>query len=86
MVAYVLFALRVGTTIRTDAQTLFRSIVGAIVDPSGAAVPGAIVQVTELQTKTTRSAEANEGGLNAFSTLPLGPILDPERATLLLLD
>jgi len=70
--ACMLFAFTLGTAIHTNAQTLFGSIVGTVTDPTGAAVPGATVQVTELQTNTTRSAETNEGGLYALSTLPPG--------------
>jgi Carboxypeptidase regulatory-like domain/TonB-dependent Receptor Plug Domain len=72
MVVYALLAFMLGTAICVNAQTLSGSIVGTITDPSGAAVVGATVRVTELQTNTTRSVETNERGLYTLSTLPPG--------------
>jgi hypothetical protein len=61
-----------GTVVSANAQTLFGSIVGTVTDPSGAAVPGAKVEVVQIQTNTTRAVETSDGGLYTISTLPIG--------------
>src|SRR3974390_2581920 len=47
-------------------------IVGTVTDPSGAAVPGASVTVTDLSTNSTRSATTNDAGRYNFPNLPPG--------------
>ncbi len=44
----------VSTPVR--AQVLFGSVVGAVTDASGAAVPGATVKITNMQTSNQRTA------------------------------
>jgi hypothetical protein len=55
-----------------SAQTNFGTIVGNVVDASGASVPGATVRVTEAQTGDSRSAETNETGVYTISTVSAG--------------
>lgn len=54
------------------AQVLFSSIVGTITDPSGAAVPGAQVTVTQEETKLTRTVVSGSAGTYTVATLPSG--------------
>ena len=52
-----------------SAQTLYGSLVGNITDPSGAAVPGATVVVTNPDTGFTRQAATDERGAYQFANL-----------------
>lgn len=45
---------------------------GVVTDKSGAIVPGATVQITDVRTNETRSALTNSAGLYEFPFLPLG--------------
>src|SRR2546425_839871 len=56
----------------TSAQTFRGGISGSITDPSGAAVPGAIVQLVNEGTGLTRSQETTNTGDFTFSDLPVG--------------
>ncbi len=53
-------------------QAITAKVVGAVTDPSGAAVPGATVTVRNTATNLTRTASANETGSYEFSFLPVG--------------
>jgi hypothetical protein len=53
------------------AQTTNASIVGIVTDPSGGAVPGATITVTNIATKVSRSVTTNEVG--AYLVTPLIP-------------
>ena len=53
-------------------QAITAKVVGAVSDPSGAAVPGATVTVRNVATNLTRASETNETGSYEFSFLPLG--------------
>ncbi|MCB1021413.1 MAG: TonB-dependent receptor, partial [Acidobacteria bacterium] len=53
-------------------QAITAKVVGAVQDPSGAAVPGASVTVRNTGTNLTRTSETNETGSYEFSFLPLG--------------
>jgi hypothetical protein len=54
------------------AQVLFGSLVGNVTDTSGAAVPGAIVKITETSTGQTRDLVSNLSGQYTISTIPAG--------------
>lgn len=54
------------------AQVLYGTLVGSVTDPSGAAVPGATVTVTQQQTQLTRSVTTDQAGGYTVSTLPAG--------------
>jgi len=47
-------------------------IIGAVTDPTGAVVPGASVDVSEISTGKTRSTKTNAAGQFTFSGLPAG--------------
>jgi hypothetical protein len=55
-----------------SAQVLYSSVVGTVTDPSGAAVPGATVTVTQEQTHLTRSVVTDSSGGYTVATLPSG--------------
>ncbi|CAN5687717.1 hypothetical protein BH20ACI3_BH20ACI3_08380 [soil metagenome] len=55
----------------TNAQTT-GSIHGSVTDPSGAALPGARVTVTSVQTNQTRTGTTDQDGVYTFALLPVG--------------
>ena len=54
------------------AQAVTGTLLGNITDSSGAAVPGATVTATEVQTNVSRSTVSNENGYYIFSSLQNG--------------
>lgn len=54
------------------AQTHRASVRGTIFDPNGAAIPGASVSVTRLETGEVRTATTNSEGEYAITSLPAG--------------
>jgi hypothetical protein len=70
---YTALVLLLAVSSRTaSAQVLFGSVVGNVTDASGAAVPGAVVKITEMQTNESRSALTNEAGTYTIATVPAG--------------
>jgi len=60
-------------SVRTvEAQLLFGSIVGNVTDSSGAAAPGAVVKVTQLETNDSRETKSNESGGYILTTVHTG--------------
>lgn len=55
-----------------SAQILFGSIVGNVTDASGAAVPSAIVKITQNETNETRETTTNDAGGFTLSTVKAG--------------
>src|SRR5262249_40948024 len=55
------------------AQTVTGTITGTVVDPSGAAVPGAAVHLENEETKQARDTKSNEIGEFVFTAVPPGP-------------
>lgn len=55
-----------------EAQVLYGSIVGRVIDTSNAVVPGATVRVTNEATSQMRTGTTDESGNFSFSTLPGG--------------
>src|SRR6266540_924466 len=71
----VLFAaglLLAGLTLRVEAQAVRGTLLGNVIDSSGAPVPGATVSITETQTNSTASAVTNESGVYRFPNLKDG--------------
>ena len=56
----------------SQAQVTTGVIQGTIVDPTGAAVPGARVEAKNLDTNFTRSQDSDAGGRFAFLQMPPG--------------
>src|ERR1700720_3879028 len=57
---------------KLPAQALFGTISGIVTDPSGAAVPGATVKVTNSQTNVTSTLKTNAAGVYNASSLNPG--------------
>ncbi len=55
-----------------QAQVLYGSIVGTVVDPTGAVVPRASVNITNKATGLTREIATDDAGRYAFLDVPLG--------------
>jgi Carboxypeptidase regulatory-like domain/TonB dependent receptor len=53
-------------------QSLYGSLVGTVTDPSGLAVPGATVKLTQAETNQSREATTMETGGYNFANLPPG--------------
>ena len=56
----------------SSAQVLFGSIVGNVIDASGAGVPEAGVKVTEISTNESRTALTNDAGVYNLTTVTAG--------------
>jgi len=69
-VSFILMAILLAVPLAV-AQTTNASIVGIVTDPSGGAVPGATITVTNIATKVSRSVTTNEVG--AYLVTPLIP-------------
>ena len=61
------------------AQVRYGSIVVEARDPSGSAVPGADVTITETGTNRSRSGVTNSAGVVTFATIPPGTVLGPRQ-------
>src|SRR5580704_15338196 len=70
--ACVVFALlaHAGLWAQTAAVS---QISGTVQDPSGAAIVGAVVRVTQTETGFTRTLETGTGGVYRLPELPVGP-------------
>src|SRR5262245_12203330 len=71
-VALTLAAALLGVPPRAHAQAVTGTLLGNITDSSGAAVPGATVTATEVQTNTSRTVVSNETGNYTFTSLRNG--------------
>ncbi len=54
------------------SQTIDANLVGTIVDPSGAAVPNASVEITHVATGTKTGTKTNADGQYRFNNIPIG--------------
>jgi len=61
------------TPLRLPAQTMFGRISGTVLDPSGAAIPGAKVAVRNVDTQALRTETSDERGFYVADHLPIGP-------------
>ena len=55
-----------------NAQNISSSILGTLVDPSGAAVPAATVRLTNTDTNMVLTVQTNADGIFRFPTLLAG--------------
>ena len=58
-----------------QAQLIQGSLTGNVTDPTGAAIPGAVVSVLNTQTGRTRETITNSAGQYRFPTLAAGTYL-----------
>src|SRR5690242_383016 len=58
-----------GAVSAAHAQVLYGSLTGSVTDSTQAAVPGASVQLSSLDTGVTKEIEANDSGVYLFSDL-----------------
>ena len=68
--AIVLSLGTLGSTL--NAQVLYGSLVGNVSDNTGAALPGATVTITHVQTNTTREMVTDEAGIYRFTAVQPG--------------
>ncbi len=65
---FLLFAI----DIHAQSQALNGQIEGTVSDETGAAVPDAVIAVTNIETGATRTSTTDESGVYRFPLLPLG--------------
>lgn len=70
--AYSAIALFVFFAPSLPAQTVLGTITGRVLDPSGAAAPGASVSATNVETALARKTTTTEAGNYVLSQLPVG--------------
>ena len=70
--AVVVAGLIMATTVNVHAQALYGSLVGNVVDESGAVVPGATVTITQKETNQTREQVTPPNGAYSFPNLQPG--------------
>lgn len=69
---FVCTCLLVFISIPAKAQVLFGSVVGAVTDTTGAAIPDATVLITSLQTNDRRTVQTDRAGIYTISTVAAG--------------
>lgn len=72
LMACVLNALLLGTSITVHGQTNFGRISGTVTDVAGANVPNATVTVTNEETQISRTAPTDVNGFYVVTNLPVG--------------
>src|SRR5262245_14547310 len=66
------FLLVALSSVSLHAQAVKGSLLGTVTDPSGAVIPGAAVNITEVSRSFTRSTLTNESGNYVFGNLDRG--------------
>src|ERR1700685_255536 len=62
-----------GISVQVHAQSIIAGdVTGIVTDPAGAAVPGAAIALTNLNTGTSQSAVTNNEGSYRFAFVPPG--------------
>src|SRR4051812_26638454 len=72
VMSLLLFAAAASWNRPAEAQVLYGSVVGAVQDESGAAVPGAAISIVNTSTTQARSAVTTDDGTFAFTDVPAG--------------
>jgi len=82
LVLTAVFLLAMAFTTRpSPAQVLYGSLIGNVTDPSSAAVPGASVRITHMETNESRRAQTNDSGIYSFPSIPAGTYIIEIRKT-----
>src|SRR5258708_29897109 len=68
----VVLALILGTSLAARAQNFTGSVRGTVTDQQGAAIAGADVMITNVDTGYSRSVKTDKDGSYSFQSLPLG--------------
>src|SRR5712664_3503636 len=68
----VVLALILGTSLAARAQNTSASIRGTVTDEQGAAIAGADVLITNVDTGDSRSDKTDKDGAYAFPSIPIG--------------
>src|SRR5277367_3618898 len=55
-----------------NAQSTFGTVLGTVKDPSGAAVPAAVVKISDTGTNAVRSTTSNDTGAFQFTNVEVG--------------
>jgi hypothetical protein len=72
LVAIVMAFLTAAAAPSAGAQVLYGSIVGNVTDPTGAALPGAIVVIEQAETTLRREVTTDAAGAFNFTAVPTG--------------
>jgi Carboxypeptidase regulatory-like domain/TonB dependent receptor len=72
MARALLAGLILFAAVNVHAQALYGSLVGNVVDDTGATVPGATVSITQKETNQTREQPTSENGAYSFANLAPG--------------
>ena len=72
IVVLLVFAALTANLMTSRAQTFRGGINGAVTDPSGAVVPGAMVEAVDAATGVSHKTVTSSGGEYSFQDLPLG--------------
>ena len=72
LLTVIVFVVAVLLVQPASAQVFYGSIVGAVTDPSGAAVPSASVNITNTNTGQTRETKTDSGGRYTLSDVQAG--------------
>ena len=70
--AFAIYVFLFGLVSHSFAQGTSSRITGTITDTSGAAVPGALVSITNEATKQTLTANTSDSGTYSFDLIPIG--------------
>src|SRR6266404_1507723 len=68
----VVLALILGTSLAARAQNITASVRGTVTDQQGAAIAGADVTITNVDTGYSRSDKTDKDGSYSFQSLPIG--------------
>src|SRR5579885_1943117 len=72
IVVLLVCAVLMANPMTSQAQTFRGGINGAVTDPSGAVVPGAMVEAVDAATGVSHKTVTSSGGEYSFQDLPLG--------------
>src|SRR5437764_4093838 len=72
IIVSALVVLLASSALRVQGQTVFGRISGTVKDPNAAAVPNAMVTITNLATNLVRTTTTDSDGFYTVTNLPVG--------------